>query len=224
MIMDVGRNYQFSDAQLIRIGSEIKNLLPLYMRQLTDHTPAINEDFLIQFQRTLKEAKSVPATDSLDEEITLLEEEIKEKMENACMVFRSLRLYIQAAFPHDGRVWEQLGFRDYQRASTSRNQMLMKLQELQHLVEKHRAALQVVHCPPDYYWQIRVLRAELQSMGQKLNEKLVEQKRLQSLKLARMNALYAKLLIISDVAKKVFANQPQVLEMFKLPKHLAAAV
>ena len=222
--MDVGRNYQFSDAQLIRIGSEIKNLLPLYMRQLSDHTPAINEDFLIHFQRTLKEAKSVPATDSLDEEISLMEEEIKEKMEHACIVFRSLRLYIQAAFPHDRRVWEQLGFCDYQRASTNRNQMLMKLQELQRLVEKHRAALQVVHCPPDYYWQIRVLRGELQSMGQKLNQQQVEQKRLQSLRLARMNALYSKVLLISDVAKKVFTDQPQVIDMFKLPKQLATAV
>lgn len=222
--MDVGRNYQFSDAQLIRIGSEIKNLLPLYMRQLSEHTPAINEDFLIHFQRTLKEAKSVPATDSLDEEISLLEQETKQKMEQACIVFRSLRLYIQAAFPHDRRVWEQLGFCDYQRASTSRGDMLMKLQELQRLVEKHRAPLQTVHCPPDYYWQIRVLRGELLSMGQKLNQKQVEQKRIQSLRLARMNALYAKVLLISDVARKVFTDQPEVFELFKLPKHLAAAV
>jgi len=222
--MDVGRNYQFSDAQLIRIGSEIKNLLPLYIRQLSEHTPAINEDFLIRYQRTLKEAKSVPATDALDEEIGQLEEESKDKMEQACIVFRSLRLYIQAAFPHDRRVWEQLGFCDYQRASTNRNQMLMKLQELQKLVEKHRAALQVVHCPPDYYWQIRVLRGELQSIGQKLNQQQVEQKRVQSLRLARMNELYAKVLLISDVAKKVFVDKPQIIEIFQLPKHLAAAV
>ena len=222
--MDVGRNYQFSDAQLIRIGSEIKNLLPLYMRKLSDHTPAINEDFLLHFQRTLKEAKALPATDALDNEIGQMEGDIKDKMEQSCIVFRSLRLYIQAAFPHDRRVWEQLGFCDYQRASTNRNQMLMKLQELQRLVEKHRGALQVVHCPPDYYWQIRVLRGELQSMGQKLNQLQGEQKRIQSLRLARMNELYAKVLLISDVAKKVFVDEPTLIEMFQLPKHLAQAV
>jgi hypothetical protein len=61
-------------------------------------------------------------------------------------------------------------------------------------------------------------------MGQKLNQQQVEQKRLQSLRLARMNALYSKVLLISDVAKKVFTDQPQVIDMFKLPKQLAAAV
>lgn len=215
--MDVTRNYPFSDVELLHHASTVQKGLAQFGNELMEGSSIIDDGFLKQFQDAFNQAHAVPRDDELVQQITELRDKIEKELDVAKNLFVSFKYYIQEAFPHDFRMWDQFSYQNYNRACHDQNHMVHCLDAFMEILNENRSALKTVHCPPRLFSDLESIDDQLRMRAMQLDETITERERLIERRIENFNHLFGLMKTVRAASESDSIQNIQVKNVFQIP-------
>jgi hypothetical protein len=213
----MNRNYPYSETELLKLASKFKAGIEKYSEKLEGELPDFEPNFRDNYNKVYSDARNTKDDNSIKEQISELQKSIEAEVNLAVDLFKSFRLYVQRAFPHDYRIWDKFSYRYFENASHDYKKMLSFFNDFQEIVQERKRYLDSVHCPDELYSGIDTNRDLLHNMVDK-NEKLLDELiGFNEMRLAKFNELFYLMGVVRDTVENIFVDEPETIKMFALP-------
>jgi sugar-specific transcriptional regulator TrmB len=202
--------------ELLKLASKFIDGIDKYSERMESEIPDFEPGFRDNFNRVYSEARNIRDDDGR-ERLAELKSSIEDEIKVAISIFKTFRLYIQQAFPHDYRIWEKFGYCDFEDAIDDYRKMLECFNDFHEIIEERKRELDAVHCPAKLYTDIDKNRDLLHDMVDE-NEKLsAELSGFKEMRLNKFNELFYLMGIVRDGVKDLFKEEPETIKLFALP-------
>lgn len=197
------------------------NLLENYS-SFEQYSNNYNQKFLSDFETCYRNMMKISSNSTDEIQFNETEKSIDKLMNSATNLFKSVHFFIQRAFPHDYRVWDEFGISEYNEARPSTAKMANFLKGIKRSIGNYRSQLDMVHCPKSLPGQLTTLINSLESTTKarekqraKMEVVVIERNELQ-------NQLYKMMVKIQQDALKIFDENPDLCAKFLIGARLMA--
>ena len=216
--MKIRRKFNLKDAQFIEHSEVLAATLPGDLPAFTAFDSTIDSVYLTGLQQNILDVKAIPPDEVVvDEqaEHTLL---VNQAL-NACNEdYKTVAYFVRKAFKSNPAIRNQFGLNDITGARKNQAEMVLFMESLAKTATKYSAQLIEAGCSESLITGLEARAATLHDANI-AQEKFKDDRSLKTqTRVETLNKLYERLRPVYDSAVFIFADNPQKLRIYTLPK------
>ncbi|MBN2615018.1 MAG: hypothetical protein JXR71_04930 [Bacteroidales bacterium] len=216
--MRVTRDYHLSDAVFLEHSEVIAATLPADLPAFTAFDATFTADYVTGFQQAIDESKAILPDAVLIDEMAAYTHKVEKAMDACYEDYKTLAYFVRKAFKDSPAVRNQFGLNDIKKARMSQPKMIVFMESLAKTALKYSEELLAVGCPQSLIDGLPAQATALHDANI-AQEQYKDERALQTqLRIQLLNKVYALLRPLYEAAKFVFADDPQRLSVYTLPK------
>ena len=212
------RDFNFSDASLLSYGEVLAATMPNDVTNFNVFDNTINDQYPVKITDAIAEVKNIRTDQVVIDEMTEHTQAVNNALAACNSYYKTVSFFVRKAFKGNTAVQNQFGLNDIAKVRMNVPKMIIFMNDIAGVVAKHQSQLVEVGC-----------NEGLLSTGQKLGEDLkncnVNQQRfikerglITQERVEKLNALYALIRPVSEIANIIFADNPAKLAVYQMPK------
>jgi hypothetical protein len=214
---EVIRIFKISDAESVQTSRQFYNQFQKDKDKFIELDPDFGGNFSTNWLSAIEEAETFVGDSTVKSDITILTENVRNKMEIGRTHFQKMKYYIEKAFPNNQAVWNSFGYGKYDSARNSEVRFIPFLRNLHTKAVKYADKLIAANYTQAGIDRIDTIREEISEANQvqenyKGDRPVVSQERIELL-----NKVWEFLLKVNKASKNVFADDYAKLKQYLRP-------
>ncbi len=210
------RKYQGSITQFIEFARVYIHYLGENLPEITAFDATIDATYLTTLGANVETAAGVMTDAVYQDQLRQKTEAVDAAMKQCQSIFKKIKYFVEQTFDSGG-IRDEFGLRDYKKARAKQAKMIQFMLVLKVAVEKYSAELLANGCAQLVLDGVGQALTVLETTNQ---DQEVFKKRRKSAtgdRIGKLNAIYDQIAKVAAVSKIVFEDDPNKLELFKLP-------
>ncbi|WP_439183354.1 hypothetical protein [Carboxylicivirga taeanensis] len=211
------RTYNLSDAVLLRYGNRIAEVIPEDFEAFKTFDTTFPDSYQADLKTSLASVMALKTDMVIVDEMAEKTQAVQEAMAACNSAFRTIKFFVNKAFPGNTAVHNQFGFNDIAKARRNHGTMLLFMGDFTKVTQSYRTALLEAGCSEGLLDSLPQLHQELQEAetAQELFKK--ERGLLTQQRVEKLNELYKLLTPVSEMAQIIYANDEARRARYSLP-------
>ncbi len=211
------RDYNISDAILLEHSEGLVEVIDNNISEFTKFDTTIGSDYSASIKRSIDDVYGVKSDNVIVDEMSAKTDLLLSVLGECNKAYITIAFFVRKAFPGDRNMANIFGANDIANVRKNQERMVPFMHTLEKNVAEYRDALITAGCNETVINSLPELRNKLlrANNDQELfkNERNVHTRE----RIVRLNALYKKVVIISEIARIIFADNEPLLKRYRLP-------
>ena len=211
------RKSPLPDAVLYEHGSKVAMSLEDDIGDFSAFDSTIDRGYISKIEGALDGVREVKKDEVMVDEQTQLTDEVNRKMAACNKEYKTVAYFVRHIFDGDEGIKNEFGLDDVKGARNNQPKMIFFMDTLAKTAAKYKDQLVKGGMNPNVIDALPKLAEELHEANQRQEQFKDERAELTQERIKRVNALYAPLARIGDIAKIIYADNQAKLNTYLMP-------
>ncbi len=211
------RIYNISDAILLEHSERLVGVIDKDIPKFSKFDTTINSSYSGSIKIAISKVYEIKSDTVIIDEMSVKTERLLSVHGECNRAYSTIAFFVRKAFPNDKNMANIFGANDIANVRKSKERMAPFMNTLEKNVAEYRDKLITAGCKEDVINSIPNLREKLIKASNDQDRYKNERNIYTRERVIRLNELYKKVAILSEIAQIIFADNEPLLKRYKLP-------